>query len=134
MLIYGINAGHTLAFCNTWRSSYIEATKLSVVVFTPYIVIYFSVLLNALLSLHSQSLDKNCLGPLRKAYCSSLNLLLRREVWENNLLSTFFVVNHSFCLICMLHFLLGWLLMYKQFLDLVRSLDLTMILERSRMK
>jgi hypothetical protein len=27
-----------------------------------------------------QSLDKNCLGPLRKAYCSSLNLLLRREV------------------------------------------------------
>ena len=29
---------------------------------------------------HLQSLDKNCLGPLRKAYCSSLNLLLRREV------------------------------------------------------
>ncbi|KAK4390632.1 Exocyst complex component SEC3A [Sesamum angolense] len=27
----------------------------------------------------SQSLDKNCLAPLRKAYCSSLNLLLRRE-------------------------------------------------------
>ncbi|KAM0035378.1 putative exocyst complex component Sec3 [Helianthus debilis subsp. tardiflorus] len=29
-----------------------------------------------------QSLDKNCLGPLRKAYCSSLNLLLRREARE----------------------------------------------------
>ncbi|XP_019443165.1 PREDICTED: exocyst complex component SEC3A isoform X5 [Lupinus angustifolius] len=28
------------------------------------------------------SLDKNCLGPLRKAYCSSLNLLLRREARE----------------------------------------------------
>ncbi|KAG4962411.1 hypothetical protein JHK84_039508 [Glycine max] len=29
---------------------------------------------------HLKSLDKNCLGPLRKAYCSSLNLLLRREM------------------------------------------------------
>ncbi|CAN4105276.1 unnamed protein product [Withania somnifera] len=29
---------------------------------------------------HLKSLDKNCLGPLRKAYCTSLNLLLRREV------------------------------------------------------
>ncbi|KAL8029944.1 hypothetical protein ABFX02_14G255400 [Erythranthe guttata] len=29
-----------------------------------------------------QNLDKNCLGPLRKAYCSSLNLLLRREARE----------------------------------------------------
>ncbi|KAL2454988.1 Exocyst complex component SEC3A [Abeliophyllum distichum] len=29
---------------------------------------------------HLKSLDKNCLGPLRKAYCSSLNLLLRRRV------------------------------------------------------
>nr|KAJ0188233.1 hypothetical protein LSAT_V11C900477460 [Lactuca sativa] len=29
-----------------------------------------------------KSLDKNCLGPLRKAYCSSLNLLLRREARE----------------------------------------------------
>ncbi|KAJ1393214.1 Exocyst complex component Sec3, C-terminal, partial [Sesbania bispinosa] len=28
---------------------------------------------------HLKNLDKNCLGPLRKAYCSSLNLLLRRE-------------------------------------------------------
>ncbi|KAK2392499.1 Exocyst complex component S3A [Trifolium repens] len=27
-------------------------------------------------------LDKNCLGPLKKAYCCSLNLLLRREVRE----------------------------------------------------
>ncbi|XP_063935779.1 exocyst complex component SEC3A isoform X2 [Daucus carota subsp. sativus] len=27
-------------------------------------------------------LDKNCLAPLRKAYCSSLNLLLRREARE----------------------------------------------------
>ncbi|KAK7283334.1 hypothetical protein RIF29_12778 [Crotalaria pallida] len=27
-------------------------------------------------------LDKNCLGPLRKAYCCSLNLLLRREARE----------------------------------------------------
>ncbi|XP_010906918.1 exocyst complex component SEC3A [Elaeis guineensis] len=31
---------------------------------------------------HIKSLDKNCLGPLRKAYCHSLNLLLRREVRE----------------------------------------------------
>ncbi|KAK7854888.1 exocyst complex component SEC3A [Quercus suber] len=29
---------------------------------------------------HLKSLDKNCLGSLRKAYCGSLNLLLRREV------------------------------------------------------
>ncbi|XP_015167202.1 exocyst complex component SEC3A-like isoform X2 [Solanum tuberosum] len=31
---------------------------------------------------HLESLDKNCLGPLRKAYCTSLNLLLRREARE----------------------------------------------------
>ncbi|KAI4305349.1 hypothetical protein L6164_028720 [Bauhinia variegata] len=31
---------------------------------------------------HLKSLDKDCLGPLRKAYCSSLNLLLRREARE----------------------------------------------------
>ncbi|KAG6674848.1 hypothetical protein I3843_15G064900 [Carya illinoinensis] len=31
---------------------------------------------------HLKSLDKNCLGPLRKAYCISLNLLLRREARE----------------------------------------------------
>ncbi|KAF4346256.1 hypothetical protein G4B88_017313 [Cannabis sativa] len=31
---------------------------------------------------HLKSLDNNCLGPLRKAYCSSLNLLLRREARE----------------------------------------------------
>ncbi|KAM7521072.1 hypothetical protein LguiB_020034 [Lonicera macranthoides] len=31
---------------------------------------------------HLKSLDKYCLGPLRKAYCSSLNLLLRREARE----------------------------------------------------
>lgn len=31
---------------------------------------------------HLKSLDKKCLGPLRKAYCSSLNLLLRREARE----------------------------------------------------
>ncbi|XP_059637425.1 exocyst complex component SEC3A-like [Cornus florida] len=31
---------------------------------------------------HLKSLDKNCLGPMRKAYCSSLNLLLRREARE----------------------------------------------------
>lgn len=31
---------------------------------------------------HLKSLDKNCLGQLRKAYCSSLNLLLRREARE----------------------------------------------------
>ncbi|KAL8517849.1 hypothetical protein ACS0TY_009237 [Phlomoides rotata] len=31
---------------------------------------------------HLKSLDKNCLGPLRKAYCRSLNLLLRREARE----------------------------------------------------
>ncbi|CAN4084803.1 unnamed protein product [Withania somnifera] len=31
---------------------------------------------------HLRSLDKNCLAPLRKAYCTSLNLLLRREARE----------------------------------------------------
>ncbi|CAH9054369.1 unnamed protein product [Cuscuta europaea] len=31
---------------------------------------------------HLKSLDKNCLVPLRKAYCTSLNLLLRREARE----------------------------------------------------
>ncbi|PKU68373.1 Exocyst complex component SEC3A [Dendrobium catenatum] len=31
---------------------------------------------------HLKSLDKNCLVPLRKAYCHSLNLLLRREARE----------------------------------------------------
>uniref|UniRef100_A0A7N1A6G1 Exocyst complex component Sec3 PIP2-binding N-terminal domain-containing protein n=1 Tax=Kalanchoe fedtschenkoi TaxID=63787 RepID=A0A7N1A6G1_KALFE len=31
---------------------------------------------------HLKNLDKNCLGPLRKAYCSSLNLLIRREARE----------------------------------------------------
>lgn len=31
---------------------------------------------------HLKSLDKNCLGPLRKAYCRSLNQLLRREARE----------------------------------------------------
>uniref|UniRef100_A0A1D1YZI6 Exocyst complex component SEC3A n=1 Tax=Anthurium amnicola TaxID=1678845 RepID=A0A1D1YZI6_9ARAE len=31
---------------------------------------------------HLKSLDKNCLGPLRQAYCRSLNLLLRREARE----------------------------------------------------
>ncbi|KAK8923924.1 Exocyst complex component SEC3A [Platanthera zijinensis] len=31
---------------------------------------------------HLKSLDKNCLGPLRKAYCHSINLLLRREARE----------------------------------------------------
>ncbi|KAJ8467007.1 hypothetical protein OPV22_029559 [Ensete ventricosum] len=36
----------------------------------------------ARLLLHIKSLDKNCLGPLRKAYCHSLNLLLRREARE----------------------------------------------------
>ncbi|CAA0841770.1 Exocyst complex component SEC3A [Striga hermonthica] len=31
---------------------------------------------------HLKNLDKNCLGSLRKAYCSSLNLLIRREARE----------------------------------------------------
>ncbi|KAK7310886.1 hypothetical protein RJT34_08669 [Clitoria ternatea] len=31
---------------------------------------------------HLKILDKNCLGPQRKAYCSSLNMLLRREARE----------------------------------------------------
>ncbi|XP_051139277.1 exocyst complex component SEC3A-like isoform X2 [Andrographis paniculata] len=31
---------------------------------------------------HLKNLDKNCLTPLRKAYCSSMNLLLRREARE----------------------------------------------------
>ncbi|KAK9164050.1 hypothetical protein Syun_004952 [Stephania yunnanensis] len=31
---------------------------------------------------HLKNLDKNCLGQLRKAYCQSLNLLLRREARE----------------------------------------------------
>ncbi|MBA0832737.1 hypothetical protein Goarm_017105 [Gossypium armourianum] len=36
----------------------------------------------ALLLQHLKILDGNCLGPLRKAYCSSLNSLLRREAHE----------------------------------------------------
>ncbi|TVU51739.1 hypothetical protein EJB05_03181, partial [Eragrostis curvula] len=32
---------------------------------------------------HLKSLDKSCLGPLRKSYCHSLSLLLRREWWHN---------------------------------------------------
>ncbi|KAG1368535.1 exocyst complex component SEC3A [Cocos nucifera] len=46
---------------------------------------YFSSLVDFMISdksYFSQSLDKNCLGPLRKAYCHSLNLLLRREARE----------------------------------------------------
>nr|XP_016514115.1 PREDICTED: exocyst complex component SEC3A-like isoform X1 [Nicotiana tabacum] len=39
---------------------------------------------------HLKSLDKNSLGPLRKAYCTSLNLLLRREVRKLCLFSFFF--------------------------------------------
>ncbi|XP_062215173.1 exocyst complex component SEC3A-like isoform X1 [Phragmites australis] len=31
---------------------------------------------------HLKSLEKSCIGPLRKAYCHSLNLLLRREARE----------------------------------------------------
>lgn len=45
-----------------------------------------------------QSLDKNCLAPLRKAYCSSLNLLLRREVRHNlseNLIAHFMCIRPS---------------------------------------
>lgn len=44
-----------------------------------------------------QSLDKNCLGPLRKAYCISLNLLLRREVskYKSSLASSWFYI--CFC-------------------------------------
>ncbi|KAH7679372.1 Exocyst complex component Sec3 C-terminal protein [Dioscorea alata] len=34
---------------------------------------------------HLKSLDKDCLGPLRKAYCHSLNLLLRHEGISNEL-------------------------------------------------
>ncbi|KAA3473576.1 exocyst complex component SEC3A-like [Gossypium australe] len=37
---------------------------------------------NNFVTAHSQILDGNCLGPLRKAYCSSLNSLLRREAHE----------------------------------------------------
>lgn len=48
-----------------------------------------------------QSLDRNCLGPLRKAYCSSLNLLLRREVWKINSLSVYVIVTLS--LVTILH-------------------------------
>ncbi|OEL29368.1 Exocyst complex component SEC3A [Dichanthelium oligosanthes] len=46
---------------------------------------YFSSLVDFMISdksYFSQSLDKSCLGPLRKAYCHSLNLLLRREARE----------------------------------------------------
>ncbi|KAE9588439.1 putative exocyst complex component Sec3 [Lupinus albus] len=48
---------------------------------------------------HLKSLDKNCLGPLRKAYCISLNFLLRRELCRhlNSRSSNFSVLlyNHS---------------------------------------
>uniref|UniRef100_A0A0D9VWI1 Exocyst complex component Sec3 PIP2-binding N-terminal domain-containing protein n=1 Tax=Leersia perrieri TaxID=77586 RepID=A0A0D9VWI1_9ORYZ len=46
---------------------------------------YFSSLVDFMISdksYFSQSLDKSCLGSLRKAYCHSLNLLLRREARE----------------------------------------------------
>lgn len=36
--------------------------------------------LNIIFAIDCQALDKNSLGPLRKSYCLSLNLLLRREV------------------------------------------------------
>ncbi|XP_074584425.1 exocyst complex component SEC3A-like isoform X2 [Curcuma longa] len=36
----------------------------------------------ARLLMHIKTLDKNCLAPLRKAFCHSLNLLLRREARE----------------------------------------------------
>ena len=36
--------------------------------------------LNIIFAFDCQALDKNSLGPLRKSYCLSLNLLLRREV------------------------------------------------------
>lgn len=35
---------------------------------------------NIIFAFDCQALDKNSLGPLRKSYCLSLNLLLRREV------------------------------------------------------
>ncbi|XP_024973456.1 exocyst complex component SEC3A-like isoform X1 [Cynara cardunculus var. scolymus] len=41
-----------------------------------------NIMFRILFTCYVQSLDKNCLGPLRKAYCSSLNLLLRREARE----------------------------------------------------
>ena len=59
--------------------------------FCAYIYIYIYIELISLFPpliifpLNLQILDKNCLGPLRKAYCSSLNLLLRREVRDYNL-------------------------------------------------
>ncbi|KAK8648997.1 hypothetical protein V6N13_129735 [Hibiscus sabdariffa] len=37
---------------------------------------------NIFVTAHSQNLDSNCFGHLRKAYCASLNLLLRREARE----------------------------------------------------
>lgn len=49
--------------------------------------------------LNNQILDKNCLGPLKKAYCCSLNLLLRREVWITNthtVLMLFFFISWQF--------------------------------------
>ena len=44
--------------------------------------------------LNVQSLDKNCLGSLRKAYCGSLNLLLRREVNDHK---SFITSSWSYC-------------------------------------
>lgn len=50
--------------------------------------------------MHFQSLDKNCLGQLRKAYCSSLNLLLRREVGIDEPFISVIVISAS-----LLHFI-----------------------------
>lgn len=68
-----------------------------------YICPVFFLYLNYL-SGHMQSLDKNCLGPLRKAYCSSLNLLLRREVCCTS--CWFFFVSLLWCI--PLFFVMKW--------------------------
>ena len=56
---------------------------------------FFSFLSYYFTCLNVQSLDKNCLGSLRKAYCGSLNLLLRREVNDHKSIIT---LSWSYCL------------------------------------
>lgn len=95
MLICVTSAGLMHVFCNIWRFLDLFPTCFSMIpsnffscVIVTWIKSCYYVRTNRLNSLYltfisflsCQSLDKGCLGPLRKAYCHSLNLLLRREV------------------------------------------------------
>lgn len=75
---------HRYAYINNYMHTYIQSNT----------SLFFSFF---------QSLDKNCLGPLRKAYCNSLNLLLRREVGSMGFLHflVFFSCMYRLIVTCM---------------------------------